>query len=97
MPYFKILLSGRGIDLPFDDDSAIGFFTTRLVRAVDLANAETLARDLVLSEWRPGGDYAQANRGAVPVLSIERSFPVGWLQGIFGRKGSGYAFYCHED
>lgn len=98
MPYFKVLLSGSGIDLPFDDDdAAIGFFTTRLVRAADLASAEALARDLVRSEWCPDGTYAQANRGAVPALSIEQSSAVGWLEGVFGRKPSGYTFYRHED
>jgi len=97
MPNFKVLLSGRGIDLAMEDDSAIGFFTTRLVRADDQKSAESLASDLVLSEWRLGGAYAQANRGDLPVLSIEQSFSVGWFEGVFGRKASGYVFYCHED
>ena len=97
MPYFKVILSGRGIDLPLEGDSAIGFFTTRLVRSTDPSRAESLAKDLVLSEWRPGGTYAEANRGSQPVLSIEQSFPVGWLVGTLGRKPSGYTFYCHED
>lgn len=92
LPCSKVLLSGSGIDLPFDDDDAvIGFFTTRLIRAADLASAEALARELVLSEWRPGGTYAQANRGAIPALFTEQAFPVGCLQGAFGRKGSGCA------
>jgi hypothetical protein len=55
-----------------------------------------LAKDLVLSEWRYGGTYAQANRGSLPVLSVEQSMPVGWLAGVFGRKPSGYTFYRHE-
>jgi len=97
MPHFKVILSGRGIDLPFEGDSAVGFFTTRKVRAADLPDAESLARDLVLAEWRSGGTYSQANRGSLPVLSVEQSFPVGWLAGTFGRNPSGYTFYCHED
>ena len=96
MPHFKFILSGRGIDLPFEGESVVGFFTTRLIRAADLASAESLAKDLVLSEWRSGGTYAQANRGSLPVLSVEQSIPVGWLAGVFGRKPSGYTFYCHE-
>jgi len=96
MPYFKFILSGRGIDLPFESESVVGFLTTRLVRAADLASAESLAKDLVLSEWRYGGTYAQANRGSLPVLSVEQSMPVGWLAGVFGRKPSGYTFYRHE-
>lgn len=57
----------------------------------------SLAKNLVLSEWRPGGTYAQANRGSLPSLSIEQSIPAGWLTGVFGRKPSGYTFYRHED
>lgn len=97
MSHFKVMLSGRGIDLPIEGDSAVGFFTTRQVCATDLSDAESLAKDLVLAEWSAGGVYALANRGALPVLSVEQSFPVGWLAGTFGRKPSGYTFYCHED
>ena len=96
MTHFQFLLSGRGIDLPFAGESVVGFFTTRLIRAADLASAESLAKELVLSEWRSGGTYAQANRCSLPVLSVEQSIPVGWLAGVFGRKPSGYTFYCHE-
>ena len=97
MPYFKVTLSGRGIDMPFDGTSVVGFFTTRLVRAMDLAAAEHRAKDLVLSEWRAGGAYTSANRGSVPALAVEESFPVGFLDGMLGRKPSGYTFYTHED
>jgi hypothetical protein len=38
-----------------------------------------------------------AKRGSQPVLYVEQSSPVGWLAGTFGRKPSGYTFYCHED
>lgn len=97
MPHFKVILSGRGIDLPFEGDSVVGFFTTRLVRAADMASAESLAKELVLSEWCLGGTYAQANRGSLPALSVEQSLPVGWLAGALRRKPSGYTFYCQED
>ena len=96
MSYFKVILSGRGIDLPFDGASVVGFLTTRLVRAADLPEAESQAIELVLSEWQPGGTYAGTNRGSLPSLAIEQSFPVGFLAGIFGRKPSGYSFYRHE-
>ena len=96
MPHFKVILSGRGIDFPFEGASVVGFFTTRVVRAADLSAAESQARDLVLSEWRPGGIHAGSNRGSVPVLTIEQSAPVGFLAGIFQRKPSGYSFYRHE-
>lgn len=97
MPHFKVMLSGRGIDLPVDGTPVVGFFTTRLVRATDLASAEHEAMGLVLSEWQPGGTYAAANRGSTPALTVEESFPIGFLAGTFGRKPSGYTFYSHED
>lgn len=97
MSHYRVILSGRGIDLPFDGGSAVGFFTTRQVRAANLPDAEFFAKELVLAEWRSGGPYAKANRGSLPVLSVEQSFPVSWLTGTFGFKPSGYTFYRHED
>jgi len=97
MPHFKVMLSGRGIDLLFDGTPVVGFFTTKLVRAADLLAAERQAKDLVLSEWQPGGNYAASNRGSIPALTVEESFPVGFLAGTFARKPSGYTFYSHED
>jgi hypothetical protein len=99
MPYFQVMLSGAGILLPFEDasDPAIGFFTTRNVRASDSGRAQVLAKELVLSQWRSGGAYAGANKGATPVLAIESISTIGLLKGIFGRKATGYAFYTHAD
>lgn len=97
MSHFKVILSGRGIDLPFEGSSAIGFFTTRVLKAADLPAAESQAMELVLSEWRPGGTYADTNRGSLPALEVEQSFSLGFLVGIFGRKPSGYSFYRYED
>lgn len=97
MPHFKVILSGEGIDLPLGSTSSVGFFTTRLVRATDLAGAEDLARELVLSDWRKGGPYAESNRGSLPTLSIEQSFAVGWLARTFGRRPAGYTFYRQDD
>lgn len=97
MPHFKIILAGSGINLVFEDAPVAGFFTSRLVRARDLVSAESLAKELVLSDWRSGGTYAEANQGSLPTLIVEQSFPVGWFTSIFGRKPSGYTFYRHED
>jgi len=97
MPHFKVILSGRGIDCAIGDDRAVGFFTTRLIKAPDLGAAESVAKELVLSEWRSGGEYSTNNRGSLPVLAVEESFPLGLLAGIFSRRPSGYSFYRHED
>ena len=99
MPYFKVRLSGAGISYPFVDgsDPVIGFFTTRLVRARDIRQAHCLAKELVLSEWRHGGRYADGNVGSAPTLVVEESWRVSLLSGIFGRRPGGYSFYSHDD
>ena len=97
MPYFKVRLSGAGISLPIDgDDPAIGFFATRLVRARDPGHASSLAKELVLSEWRPGATYAASNLGLLPALVVEESWQVGFLAGILRRRLGGYSFYTHD-
>jgi hypothetical protein len=97
MPYFKVILSGRGIDRCVDDDRVVCFFTIRLVKANDLASAKSEAQELVLSEWRSGSKYSSSNSGSLPALTVEESFPIGLLVGIFGRRPRGYSFYRHED
>ena len=98
MPYFQVLLAGSGLSYAFEDeeDAVVGFFTTRIVRAKTLADAQHLAKELVLTEWRAGGKYAVCNRGGVPSLVVEESFPIGFLRGIFGRSRMGYAFYRQD-
>ncbi|WP_342316663.1 hypothetical protein [Lysobacter sp. FW306-1B-D06B] len=99
MPYFKVRLSGAGISYPFADgsDPVIGFFTTRVVKAPDLGQAQAAATSLVLSEWLPGGPYAADNAGSPPTLSIEEAWPIGLFSGFFGAAPDGYTFYTHDD
>jgi hypothetical protein len=99
MPYFKVRLSGAGISYPFENssDPVIGFFTTRMVRAPSLESAHHAAKELVLSEWRPGGQYASGNSGSVPKLAVDESWTVSFLSGIFGHNPAGYTFYAHDD
>ena len=99
MPYFKVMLVGRGISYPSSNggDPIIGFFTTRLIKATDETHAQHLAKEAVLAEWRPGGEYASANAGSLPALTVDDSWRVGPLSGIFGRRPRGYAFYRRED
>ena len=98
MPYYKVRLSGTGVEYQFEDspDPVIGFFTTRLVSAPSADEAKLRATELVLREWQPDGEYASANLGGLPALTIEQVWPIGLLQGIFGRRPSGYTFYCHD-
>lgn len=99
MPFFKVRISGAGINYPFVDgsDPAIGFFATRAVRAHSIESAHHLAKESVLSEWWGGGRYAADNRGSIPVLLVEESWPIGVIEGLFGRRPDGYTFYTHDD
>jgi len=99
MPFFKVVLSGTGILLPCDGaaDPVIGFFTTRTVRARNSGEAQVLAKEIVLSEWRAGGTYAAANGGSVPALTTDRISSLGFLRGFFGHKEMGYSFYLRDD
>ena len=99
MPFFKVRLSGAGIDYPFVDgsDPMIGFFATRAVRAKSIEHARDLAKESILSEWRIGSRYAKDNRGSIPALVVEESWPIGLIEGLFGRKPSGYTFYSNDD
>lgn len=59
--------------------------------------AQQSAKELVLSEWQPGGEYASANAGPLPALVVEDSWSVGLLSGIFGRRPCGYSYFKRED
>jgi len=95
MPHFKVILFGEGIDFPFEDFARpiVGFYTTRVVRAATLAEAGRIASELVLCEWRPGGEYAQSNRGGLPALAVEQAYQISVLSGVLGRKPAGYTFF----
>lgn len=99
MPYFKIMLSGSGISYPFVDgsDPVTGFFTTHVVQAPDLEQAQVAALERVLSEWQPGGRYAAGNAGALPTLVREECWSLPCLRGLFGRKHGGYTFFLRDD
>jgi hypothetical protein len=99
MPFFKVMLAGTGISLRCEGagDPAIGFYTTRVVKARDPEQAQLVAKELVLSEWQTGGEYAAANSGSLPLLTANSVFSVGFLRGVFGRRPAGYSFYLRDD
>ncbi len=98
MPCFRVRLEGSGIQYPVQEGGApiVGFFTTRQVRAGNVAEACEQVRRLVLAEWLPGGPCAAGNRGPLPQLTVEASWKVGMLAAWWGGKGGGYTFYRHE-
>ena len=85
MPFFRVMLSGTGISLPCEEGSApiVGFYTTRDVYASSIEQAVRKATDLVLKHWLPGGNYAAANEGAVPTITLDKSLRVSFLFGLF--------------
>lgn len=97
MPYFRVMLDGKGIDVPVEagGPSIIGFITTRLVRAATVAEAEKKAKDMILSEWS-SSIYASVNRGSLPVLSVEAVYQSSFWDSLRFRN-KGYSFYAQED
>jgi hypothetical protein len=94
MPYFRVLLHGTGILLPSVEGHGApieGFYATRAVTAVNADAAVRLASDLIRAEWT-AGSYAPANQGAVPTLSAEQVFEVGFIDRWCNRP-KGYTFY----
>jgi hypothetical protein len=98
VPWFRVQIRGTGIALASEDDDefAIGFFTTRDVRATNASLAQQAAMAMVLDEWRGDGAYVAANRGEVPTLVVEACRALGFWRGHFGRRPFGYAFYAHD-
>ncbi|MEM7431645.1 MAG: hypothetical protein AAF351_06860 [Pseudomonadota bacterium] len=92
MPYFRVLLEGRGLAIPSGDEPIVGFFTTRWVRAQTSDEAKRLTPSLVLYEWEEG-EYARHNEGGRLTVSVDTVRSVGWLNFVWNQPGRGYTFY----
>ena len=99
MPYFNVTLSGTGIRLAMSDgaDPAIGFFTTRRVRAPDTEQAGRHAVADTLQDWQGEGCFSRMNEGSVPAISVDRVRVLPLLEVMFKRKPRGYTFYRWDD
>lgn len=97
MPYFKVMLEGKGIDIPSEENkpSITGFFTTRLVRASTTEEAEEKAKTVILAEWT-SGEYARANKGRLPSLTVSSLEKTSFIESLKS-KYSGYSFYLHDE
>ena len=94
MPYFKVLLNGTGISMATGQNTCIGFFTTRVVRAPSEREAASRAIENILAEWaRP--PYCEANQGVAPALAIQ-SVTRSTLAGLLTAPRKGYTFYASE-
>ena len=92
MPYFEVMLSGKGISLPIAGaaDAAIGFYVSRIVRAPTEIRAQDLAKNIVSTEWC--GKRFASNQGVPPVLAVESVSRISLLSGLT-RRQPGYSFY----
>ncbi len=97
MPFYRVMLHGKGINVDLDDEwgPMIGFFTTRLVKADSAAEAEDKAKAMVLSEWSSGTN-AEANKDMLPILSVESVNESTFVESL-SFKNTGYSFYCEGE
>jgi len=95
--YFRVQLHGTGILVHGDADQppSVGFYTTRSVKARSPEDAVRVASQLVIDQWREGGDYAELNRASRPRLSAECVWPDTFLGSVLFRA-TGYCFYWDE-
>ena len=97
MPYFRVQLHGTGICLDGAGGAppAVGFYTTRIVRAETHEDAAKAAAQAVTTQWTTGTDYAKNNRGTPPMLTVEWVRDDTFLGSLLFR-GVGHTFYPAE-
>ena len=96
MPFFSVLIHGQGINIPATDgaETIIGFYTTRVVRASGLKDAETKAVTSVRKEWQRPPLLGQ-NQGEAPLLEVEKVFSATLLKALVTRN-KGFTFYSQK-
>jgi hypothetical protein len=96
MPYYRILVHGQGIAVPLDDaETAIGFYTIRIISALSNEEAESKAKTQVLSAWS-SAEYRALNQGGAPRLRIESVEKISLIRFLLGRRSYGHIYYTKE-
>ena len=95
MPYFRVRVEGKDISVPMDDTIAVGFFTTRAVRAQSPVEAVEKVRSMLTAAWTTG-PYGAWNNGAAPTILVEEVWRSPWYKNIFF-KNDGHVFYPEGD
>ena len=95
MPYFRVRVEGKDISVRMSDSTAVGFFTTRAVRARSEEEAVEKVRSMITAAWTTG-PYAAWNTRAAPKLQIEEVWRSPWFENIFF-KNDGHVFYPDEE
>lgn len=73
----------------------IGFFTTRLVKARTVDEAEDKAKKIVLTDWTVG-EYASVNQGGTPTLKVDAVYFASWWHSL-RFKNTGHIFYTESE
>jgi hypothetical protein len=94
MPRFRLMLQGAPVfllDADSQETARMGFYATRWVEAASAAEAEALARRLVLDELAVTGTKTRPEQ---PIhVTVEGVFEVSWFEAARKAPGRGFTFY----
>lgn len=81
MPYFSVLLDGKGINLQIGHELAVGFYVIRIVRTKSESEAVSLAKRKVEAEWS-----SRADASGTPTLTLVKVEPTTFIWGFLARQ-----------
>jgi hypothetical protein len=93
MPYFTVMVEGRGLQVPPSGDGQpiVGFFTHRVVSAHGPVEARKKAVQVLEHEWSsPPLSSMSPTR---PSLSVQEVSALSIWQALFGRRPKGFTFF----
>lgn len=96
MPFFQVALHGDGVLIVNEnpEHNIIGFYTTRIVRASDEANAARAACTMVQAQWL-SPPYKTSNVGGPPRLQVE-SVQRSSIWSSLRFRNTGHSFYRED-
>ena len=95
MPYYRVRVEGTGISVPVGESIAVGFFTTRAVRAPTAEAAVDKVRMMIAAAWTTG-KYASWNQGVAPTITLDEVRRSSWLRDLRFRN-DGHSFYLADE
>lgn len=92
---FKIFINVENVLTEIDGDlTRVGFYTTRIIKAVNMDDAMSKAKDLLYSEDK-FKKIVQNDLSDPPSFKVDEINEIGVLES-FKRKDLGYVFYKEE-
>jgi len=90
------MLHGHGIKLQIEGDSrpAVGFYCTRLLKALNADEAVLKAKEMVLHQWT-SPEYTGVSKGVVPTLEVDSIEEASFFSSLTF-KNSGHVFYPED-